>query len=265
MKLPPYIDALLEAWHHGYRPPYIHLGYWPEGKQGELSEAQQWLVDLMLDGLQIKPEQRIADIACGFGGIINYLNSTHQQLELHGLNIDQRQLHICQGINAAHGNKLQWHLADAVKLPFADNSLDHIICCEAMFHFSSRKKFLRECLRVLADNATLTTADILINPPQTNKHQAAITAIQNYYGPWPEPVVTVEQYLNDYRAEGFSVELTDISAQTQTTYDYIAPSHMMDFEQAEAPSIQAILAMRWLHSEGVLKYILMKGVSAGSL
>ena len=52
--------------------------------------------------------------------------------------------------------------ADAVRLPFADGSLDGIISVEAAFHFRSRKAFFAECYRVLRPGGVLSMSDIAV-------------------------------------------------------------------------------------------------------
>jgi SAM-dependent methyltransferase len=51
-------------------------------------------------------------------------------------------------------------VGDACRLPIADVSLDGVISVEAAFHFSSRRAFFEECVRVLRPGGVLTTSDI---------------------------------------------------------------------------------------------------------
>ena len=60
-------------------------------------------------------------------------------LRMVGVNIDPRQLAICRQLEPREGNGLEWALADACGPPFADASVDRVLCVEAMFHFALRR------------------------------------------------------------------------------------------------------------------------------
>ena len=76
---------------------------------------------------------------------------------------------------------------DAATLDFENDSYNNIICVEAVFHFHTREKFLREAYRVLKPRGCLVLTDILLTD-WGKKHRlwwideenAALTDLQAY-------------------------------------------------------------------------------------
>jgi ubiquinone/menaquinone biosynthesis C-methylase UbiE len=53
---------------------------------------------------------------------------------------------------------------NACSLPFSDNSFDRVMAVECIFHFPSRRDFLREVKRVLRPGGCLVLSDFVPNP-----------------------------------------------------------------------------------------------------
>src|SRR5690349_5084989 len=130
MQVPPYFDALIEAYRRGATQRPVHLGYWPGRDDGDFARAQARLDEVMIESADIRDGQSILDIGCGFGGTLARINDHHHDMRLAGVNIDDRQLAICRAIVPRAGNALALHLADATALPFADATFDRVFCIE---------------------------------------------------------------------------------------------------------------------------------------
>ena len=139
-----YFDRLIDAWESGRAGRCAHFGHWevmPEpGVVDSSSEsfriAQQRLDEVMIDMAFLRSGQSVLDVACGFGGLLERIDSQFTEMNLTGINIDPRQLDICQQLRSTSDNSIRWQEADACELPFADHSFDRVFCVEAMFHFS---------------------------------------------------------------------------------------------------------------------------------
>ena len=196
--LPVYFDRLIDAWENGRSGRCAHLGHWdfkPEPDQASAESddvriAQQRLDDVMIEMAMVRQGQSVLDIGCGFGGLIECIDSQFTDMSLTGINIDPRQLDICQRLRSKSQNSIRWQEADACELPFADNSFDRVFCVEAMFHFASRRTFLAEVYRVLKPTGRLTGSDIRLtdSPPTSSTPRFMIQAmLSDGYGPWPDP------------------------------------------------------------------------------
>lgn len=260
--VPPYFDLLIPAVRAGQTGRFVHLGWWdvPPAAQdlaarGAFEQAQVRLNDRLLRLADLHDGQRVADVGCGFGGTIAVLNAHHHDLRLIGLNIDERQLALCANIVPQHGNRLQWLQADALSLPLPDGSVDRLLCVEAMFHFGSRRAFLREAARVLAPRGVIVSSDIVAIPGQPDD-DAVREAVLAGFGPWPDfwgadadPQALAE-------AAGLRcTQLVDASAATLPSHVYTAPP---PGSRPRNPIARAAAALADLHRAGRLKYPLLR-------
>ncbi len=255
-RVPPYFDHMLAA-----RRPHdpardVHLGFWDRPPAGNDFAAAQFALTRRIASLgPPAPATAILDIGCGFGGLLALLNQSLHGCHLTGVNIDPRQLRVCQEIPARPGNRLSLIAADACALPFAAASFDQVYCVEAMFHFPARTRFLAEAARVLRPNGRLVLTDFAISPqtaaaPWPDSRIAA--ALHGEYGPWPEVWMPPETLLRHTEAAGFRLETgQDWTAATLPSYRFTAP------DTGAPPTVQpsAGAALRWLHGSGRLRYL----------
>jgi len=253
--LPLYLDAILEDFLEGHESRSIHLGYWPVGSKisGGLVAGQAQLDDLVIKAGDLADGLSVLDVACGLGGLIEKLNARYRRLELTGLNIDPRQLNICNRLRPKANNMFRWVEADASRLPFPDASFDRLFCVEAMFHFASRGEFLSEAFRVLKPEGRLVVTDILLIMPATAFLEVHAQLLAGY-GPWPEPWIAPRQLVEHCANAGFTdIHLINITAETFPTYRFIMPSQGV---LSSDPLARSLAALHGLHANGNLVYCL---------
>jgi ubiquinone/menaquinone biosynthesis C-methylase UbiE len=253
--LPLYLEAILEDFLEGHESRSIHLGYWPVGSKisGGLVAGQAQLDDLVIKAGDLADGLSVLDVACGLGGLIEKLNARYRRLELTGLNIDPRQLNICNRLRPKANNMFRWVEADASRLPFPDASFDRLFCVEAMFHFASRGEFLSEAFRVLKPEGRLVVTDILLIMPATAFLEVHAQLLAGY-GPWPEPWIAPRQLVEHCANAGFTdIHLINITAETFPTYRFIMPSQGV---LSSDPLARSLAALHGLHANGNLVYCL---------
>ena len=135
---------------------YFNYGFWDENTPDQKTACEN-LVEKLLSFLPAK-SGTILDVACGKGETVHYLSKYYELQKITGINLSEKQLATCRqkmpGVN--------FYQMDAATLEFEDNSYDNIICLEAVFHFHTREKFLREAHRVLRPQGYLLLTDILL-------------------------------------------------------------------------------------------------------
>jgi cyclopropane fatty-acyl-phospholipid synthase-like methyltransferase len=235
--VPPYFDILfsrLEA-----REPattvafgrHVHWGYWshPEQADGspeDYARAAEQLCHRVCDTAAIRDGQRILDVGCGFGGTLASLNERFRDLDLVGLNIDQRQLERAQQtLRPLHGNRIRFVQGDACRLTFAPNSFDAVLAVECIFHFPERAAFFEGAARALAPGGRMALSDF-VPPPE------ALSVLEGYAGTTDRATrhtygrIDVLFSRERYRtlAEQCALEMTgveNISAHTLPTYPFL--------------------------------------------
>lgn len=272
LKLPVYFDRLIDAFENRSAGRSAHLGHWdffPEpghadAESNDFRIAQQRLDDVMIEMASVRSGQTVLDVGCGFGGLIECIDSQFTDMNLTGINIDPRQLDICQRLRSKSQNSIRWQEADACELPFADNSFDRVFCVEAMFHFASRRTFLAEVLRVLKPTGRFAASDIRLTDSSvtaTTPRFMIQALLNDGYGPWPDPWAENGDAESICHELGFaSVKSMDATQNTLPMYDYIVPRKHTEQHDPGDPAARSALLLRWLHRNGGLRYEYLSGV-----
>lgn len=255
MQVPPYFDALIDAYRRGATQRPVHLGYWRDQDDGDFASAQARLDEVMIELADIHDRQSILDIGCGFGGTLARINDSHQGMRLAGVNIDTRQIDICRSIVPRADNSIAWRLADATDLPFNDASFDRVLCIEAMFHFPSRRKLFAEAARVLKPGGVMAGTDILFSTAARSASVPVERILQAGFGPWPDVWGGDADHVALAAAAGLTGYVHDISLRVAPTHRYTSPPNADPLDPHAPAPVLASVVLRWLHDHGWLQYV----------
>ena len=276
--VPAYFDGLIAGFERGQAGRFVHLGAWaaqplPDAPDdaAAFERAQHRLNDQLLAMAALADGQRVVDVGCGFGGTLAAVDASHRGMTLLGLNIDPRQLAICASLRPAPGNTMIWLQADACGLPLADASVDRLLCIEAMFHFSSRRRFFAEAARVLAPGGVMVASDILLSAlpapagdgdgdgdddeAEAEADRRIRSEVQPGLGPWPDFWGADADHRALARAAGLAcVSWVDAADATLPSHRHTAPAGAA----ARDAVGRAAATLAWLHRVGRLRYPLMR-------
>lgn len=96
----------------------------------------------------------LLDIGCGTGNVLARLMNT--DISLLGIDISDKMIEVATG---RLGERARLITGDAENLPYADESVDFIVCNASFHHYSHPQKVLSEMYRVLIPDGILLIGD----------------------------------------------------------------------------------------------------------
>src|SRR5215212_11664365 len=138
---------------------YVH-GYGTREQQRLVEQAEHWRHRLICDGTRLEPGTRLLDVGCGVGAVLAVLGQEFPGVHLHGVDLERRQLDFARGHLERSGVAATLLEADALALPFADESFDHVWMMWLLEHIPNAPAALHEARRVLVPGGAITAIEV---------------------------------------------------------------------------------------------------------
>lgn len=249
---------------------HMHHGYY--GKAGNYKiERRQAQIDLIEELLlwagykdTANVPKNIIDVGCGIGGSTLYLaekfGATATGITLSPVQASRAKE---RAIEANLADKVEFQIANALEMPFADNSFDLVWSLESGEHMPDKTKFLQECYRVLQPGGKLIFATWCHR--ETNSVAGELTAdevkhLKEIYRVYCLPYVIS---LSEYRSIALECGFQNLHSDDWS----IAVAPFWDVVIDSALNPQAILGLvkaGWQTIQGALSLNLMsRGYSRG--
>ena len=142
-------DIWGEHMHHGY--------YGADGnEQKNRRQAQIDLIEELLQWSEVQQAENILDVGCGIGGSSLYLAEKFNAAAT-GITLSpvQAQRASERAFEFGLQDRTNFQVADALNMPFDDNSFDLVWSLESGEHMPDKQQFLQECYRVLKPGGKL--------------------------------------------------------------------------------------------------------------
>jgi ubiquinone/menaquinone biosynthesis C-methylase UbiE len=156
---------------------YVH-GYATPEQERLIAQAEHWRsLGLITDGTALAPGTRLLEVGCGVGAVLAVLGREYQGLRLTGVDIEPKQLEFARGHLARLGVEATLIHADALSLPFDDESFDHVWMMWFLEHVADPTAALREALRVLVPGGAITAIEVDYGTCHASPSTPAIEAL----------------------------------------------------------------------------------------
>jgi len=252
---------------------HMHHGYY--GQDGtdrkERRQAQIDLIEELLHWAEVQQATQILDVGCGIGGSSLYLAQKYQAA-VTGITLSPVQANraIARAQAAGLGDRTVFQVADALEMPFADQSFDLVWSLESGEHMPDKQKFLQACYRVLKPGGKFIFVTwchrpiALPHPPLTAEEQKLLEKIyQVYCLPY---VISLPEYEAIAQEQGFQILRTaDWSTAVAPFWDVvidsaITPAAILGLLGSGWTTIQAALSLGLMqqgYRQGLIRFGLL--------
>jgi ubiquinone/menaquinone biosynthesis C-methylase UbiE len=138
---------------------YVH-GYGTPEQERLVEQAEHWRHRLIADGTQLEPSTRLLEVGTGVGAVLAVLGQEFPGLHLTGVDIEPKQLEYAGGHLERAGVEATLVQADALALPFGDESFDHVWMMWFLEHVADPVAVLCEARRVLVREGGITVIEV---------------------------------------------------------------------------------------------------------
>ncbi|MDR9403387.1 MAG: methyltransferase domain-containing protein [Halothece sp. Uz-M2-17] len=242
---------------------HMHHGYYGRSGMNKVSrwQAQIDIIEELLSWGNISESnalpQNILDVGCGIGGSTLYLAQKFKATA-QGITLSPEQVKRAkERTTEAHlDDQVQFQVANALDLPFADDSFDLVWSLESGEHFPDKAKFIQEAYRVLKPRGKLLMAtwchrptDSLAGDLTTDEKQHLAEIYRVYCLPY---VISLPEYCAIAQEVGFQHLKSDDWSQA------VAPFWNIVIDSALTPqAIRGLIESGWKTVEAALSLGLM--------
>ncbi len=201
-------DRVSPLWHDLWGP-HIHHGYYEGQEVLSPVEAQERLVEKLVDLADLTIGQKILDAGCGMGGSTIYL-ARRFQADVTGISLSRRQIAIAnEKARSLPSGQVRFLVEDALSLDSMPNGyFDVVWSLESCEQFFDKPLFFQQAHRVLKPGGALILATWCSGKEELQGKTAKdyVRLCRVFDLPY---MPTMEFYLRALRAEGFKLEVTE--------------------------------------------------------
>jgi tocopherol O-methyltransferase len=252
---------------------HMHHGYYGVAgdERKERRQAQIDLIEELLKWGEVHQAEQILDVGCGIGGSSLYLAEKFGAIAT-GITLSPVQANRATERATAAGINATFQVADALKMPFADQSFDLVWSLESGEHMPDKTKFLQECYRVLKPGGLFLMATWCHRPsqpphsPLSEDEQKHLAEIYRVYC-LPHVISLPEYEAIAHRLNFQNVRTADWSTAVAPFWDIVidsafTPAALLGLLFSGWTTIQAALSLGLMqrgYQRGLVKFGLLCG------
>jgi ubiquinone/menaquinone biosynthesis C-methylase UbiE len=155
---------------------YVH-GYGTPEQERLVAQAEHWRERLIRDGTSLPAGTRLLEVGCGAGAVLAVLGQEFPGVRLFGVDRERRQLAFAREHLARSGVDAALVEADALALPFDDETFDHVWMMWFLEHVPEPVAALREARRVLVRGGAITAIEVDYSTTRATPSTPALEAL----------------------------------------------------------------------------------------
>ncbi len=270
-KIKNFYDASSGLWEQVWGEHMHHGYYGADGKtRKDRKQAQIDLIEECLRWANVQSAGQILDVGCGIGGSSLYLAEKYSA-SVAGITLSPVQVNrATQRAEAADlSQRVSFQVADALAMPFPDESFDLVWSMESGEHMPDKPQFLQECYRVLKPGGKflmITWCHRPTPPALTPDEQQHLEKIYRVYClPY---VISLPEYAQIAQEAGFeAIQTADWSEAVAPFWNLVidsalTPAALIGLVQSGWTTIQAALSLGLMsrgYERGLVRFGLLCG------
>ncbi len=151
----------------------------------------------------------LIDVGSGTGFLSIEIAKKTPKLMIYGIDLSEKMVEIASG-NGRELENVTFKVANAIQLPFKDNSIDFIVSTGSFHHWKQPFKVFNEIYRVLKGNAEAWIYDGCSNPPDEE-----IFKLKRKYGPFQYRILSRIQKLHGFDWEIYNTKIKKLLERTK--------------------------------------------------
>jgi SAM-dependent methyltransferase len=155
---------------------YVH-GYGTPEQERLVAQAEHWRERLIRDGTTVPPGARLLEVGCGAGAVLAVLGQEFPDVRLFGVDREPKQLAFAARHLERSGVEATLIEADALALPFDDESFDHVWMMWFLEHVHDPVEALHEARRVLVPGGAITAIEVDYSTVRANPSTPAFESL----------------------------------------------------------------------------------------
>ncbi len=157
--------------------------------------------DKLISQFDLNKESNVLDLACGAGTTSFYLSNKYD-CNITGIDISTSLIGIANNRLKESKNKVKFEVANAIKLPFPDNTFDFVIAQAFFILIDEKHKALNEIYRVLKPNGYFGSLELSwFTTPTNEAYDELLKKTCNNFIP---RVVKFEEWELFFNSQGFN-------------------------------------------------------------
>lgn len=123
-----------------------------------MNKGHAYIYRWLLGNVHLPEIGIVLDVGCGGGALMERILNEFPSIKTYGIDISDESVRMCGELKKKHPGRIEVRKADAVSLPFPDETFSLALSCESIYFWKAPDKALSEICRTLISGSWLAVA-----------------------------------------------------------------------------------------------------------